>query len=468
MHGAFDTRLTFKTTFRFVNSAVLIFSYREYDYSNTGASLINAPGARCYGNMTLPALFIFCSRSFGYLITIRFTQQRSCEKKFSDDMAETKFVGAPFGSNCPRFSRGLETGSGERLGPGVYETDTGAFDDVSIARRASGPGWSRAYETSHMIALPYLLNKEEWERKLELKRGLGPGTYNPKDAECERNFSRGLLDTREPRFRESKISITPGPGTYGKNGVPHTLLEEKTRESVGRVGLLDCGGASGRNLPNLGSRLGPGTYKMTSSVDELIQKRVSTRGPYDVFSADRGKPIKTGHLAHKMSGLGPGQYNLKSFIDEKSTKDQKYKGGFGKAAQYPVPPIDRIIVSNLSLNPRTPSEPGPGHYDAADPNSKRCSYTVSAPPFLSSSERMDRMAIKFFTGNYNPVGAGRYDVEKFETKDVHGCQTAFRSKTTRPSGMRLRVLQERLRPQNLLPQDRMLLVPSDEPKSCRV
>jgi len=383
-------------------------------------------------------------------------------------MAETKFVGAPFGSNCPRFSRSLEGGAGERLGPGAYQTDVGAFDDVSVARRASGPGWARAYETSHMIALPYLLNKEEWERKLELKRGLGPGAYNAKDVVCERSFSRGLLDTREPRFRESKLSITPGPGTYGKDGVPHALLEGKSRESVGTVGILDYGGPSGRNLPNLGSRLGPGTYKMTSSVDEVIQKKVSKRGPYDVFSADRSKPIKTGHLAQKTSGLGPGQYNLKSFIDESFSQDQKYKGGFGKAAQYPVPPIDRIIVSNLSLNPRTPSEPGPGHYDAMDPNVKCRSSAVSAPAFLSSSDRMDRMAIKFFTGNFNPVGAGRYDVQKFETKDVHGCQSSFKSKTTRPDGMRLRVLQERLRPQNLLPQDRMMLVSPDEPKSCRV
>jgi len=383
-------------------------------------------------------------------------------------MAETKFVGAPFGSNCSRFSHSLQTGSGDRLGPGSYETDVGAFDKVSVERRASGPGWARAYEMSHMIALPYLLNKEEWERKLELKRGLGPGAYNPKDVLCGNNYIRGVLDTREPRFRENKASIAPGPGTYGKNGVPHTLLEEKARESVGRVGLLDCGGPSGRNMPSLGSRLGPGTYKVSSSIDELVQKKIGTRGPYDVFSADRGKPIRTGHLAEqKTYNLGPGQYSIKSSTEEMSSQDQKYKGEFGRGAQYPNPPIERIIVSTLSLNPRVPLEPGPGHYDAADPNFKRQSHAVSAPAFLSSSDRMDKMAIKFFTGNFNPVGAGRYDVEKFVSKDVHGCQSSFKSKTGKPTGMRLRMIQERLKPQNLLPQDRMMLVMPDEPKSCR-
>ena len=385
-------------------------------------------------------------------------------------MAETKFVDAPFGSNCIRFAPGRysQVGAGERVGPGSYETDVGVFDSVAVAKRASGPGWARAYETSHMIALPYLLNKEEWERKLELKRGLGPGAYNAKDVVCEKDFTRGILDMRESRFRDNKLSIAPGPGAYGKNGVPHSLLEEKSREPVGRVGLLDCGGPSGRNMPTLGSRLGPGTYKLFGSVDEILQKRVSTRGPYDVFSDDRGKPIKTGHFAQQKSyNLGPGQYNLKSSTDEMYSQDPEHKGRFGKAAQYPEPPTERIIVSTLSLKPRARMEPGPGHYDAVDPTLKRQSYAVSAPAFLSSSERMNKMAYKFFTGNFNPVGAGRYDVQKFEKKDEHGCQSAFKSKTGRASGKRLLLLQDRLRPQNLLPRDRMSLVAPDEPKLCR-
>jgi len=383
-------------------------------------------------------------------------------------MAETKFPGAPFGSNCPRFSHGYHSGSGERLGPGSYETDVGAFDSKSIAKRASGPGWARAYEMSHMIALPYLLNKEEWERKLDQKRGLGPGTYNAKDVQYDKNYVRGILDAREPRFRDDKTSIAPGPGTYGKNGVPHTVMEEKSREAVGRVGLLDCGGPYGRPLPNLGCRLGPGTYKLTGCVDELIQKKVSLRGPYDVFSADRSEPIRTGHLAKQKSyNIGPGHYSLKSSVDEMSSLDQKHKGGFGKGPQYPKPPIERIIVSSLNLNPRVASEPGPGHYEPVDPSFKRQSCAVSAPAFLSSSERMDQRAIKLFTGNFNPVGAGRYDVEKFVKQDVHGSESAFKSKTTRPSGMRYRVLQERLRPQNVLAEDQMILVLPDEPKPCR-
>ena len=46
-----------------------------------------------------------------------------------------------------------------------------------------------------------------------------------------------------------------------------------------------------------GSHLGPGNYNFTSFTDEIIGKVTSLRGPYDLFSVDRNKPMKTGHLA---------------------------------------------------------------------------------------------------------------------------------------------------------------------------
>lgn len=46
-----------------------------------------------------------------------------------------------------------------------------------------------------------------------------------------------------------------------------------------------------------GSKLGPGTYNFKSFADETTNKVTSTRGPYDLFSGDRNKPITVGHLA---------------------------------------------------------------------------------------------------------------------------------------------------------------------------
>lgn len=59
-----------------------------------------------------------------------------------------------------------------------------------------------------------------------------------------------------------------------------------------------------------GSRLGPGTYKFKSFTEDMENKVTSLRGPYDLFSGDRNKPIKTGHLAAAVSLLHSYMYCL--------------------------------------------------------------------------------------------------------------------------------------------------------------
>ena len=41
-----------------------------------------------------------------------------------------------------------------------------------------------------------------------------------------------------------------------------------------------------------GCHLGPGSYKHTSSIDELLAHSVSKRGPYDLFTGERDKAVK--------------------------------------------------------------------------------------------------------------------------------------------------------------------------------
>ena len=45
-----------------------------------------------------------------------------------------------------------------------------------------------------------------------------------------------------------------------------------------------------------GCSLGPGNYQLKSSLDELLTKTVSKRGPYDVYTGERHKPITIGHM----------------------------------------------------------------------------------------------------------------------------------------------------------------------------
>lgn len=43
----------------------------------------------------------------------------------------------------------------------------------------------------------------------------------------------------------------PGPGTYGKGGIPSAVIEEKVRKSVSNVGMLDSGKSYKRQLPEV-------------------------------------------------------------------------------------------------------------------------------------------------------------------------------------------------------------------------
>ena len=43
--------------------------------------------------------------------------------------------------------------------------------------------------------------------------------------------------------------VTPGPGTYGKGGIPHATYEEAEHQKFGTKGLLENGGDGSRLLP---------------------------------------------------------------------------------------------------------------------------------------------------------------------------------------------------------------------------
>ncbi|KAK2157495.1 hypothetical protein LSH36_190g03014 [Paralvinella palmiformis] len=416
-------------------------------------------------------------------------------------MAEKKYTGAPFGTQTARFDvsgvhpknkvpgtftetpycRQATSAVSTLLGPGKYEVEYGGFSNKAVMERASGPGWARAYEVSRIAAMPHLLHKEQWEFKRLLKRKLGPGSYDIKDflqaSDEKPRSTRGIIQTKDTRFKENKVlrskhslglctfqNEIPGPGTYGKGGVPHAGIEEKARKSASTVGLLDAGAGS-RSLPSVGSHLGPGNYNFASFTEQMSKKVTSLRGPYDLYSGDRNKPIRTGHYAAPSnSNLGPGQYELKSFVDDLETEHKKRTGRFGKVEQYPGMPSERIYAYSLSQNPRRPTEPGPGVYDSKDPNVKPPSQAKKSPGFLSSAMRSDKMATKFFTGNFNPVGPGRYDIQKWdESQHRNGHNSVFKSKTTKLDAKRAKFLQERVREKDVPVSERVFIVEPDIP-----
>ncbi|XP_076440933.1 ciliary microtubule-associated protein 2-like isoform X2 [Babylonia areolata] len=394
--------------------------------------------------------------------------------------APKKYKGAPFGVQTARFDvsgvhpknkmpgtfteipydKKSTDEQTRKLGPGMYHVDQGGFHPKAVDERASGPGWSRQYEVERMAALPHLLHKDQWQERQMLKRKLGPGSYNIKDfvqvMGDKPRSTRGICDGRAARFGRENANPTPGPGTYGKGGVPHSLIEEKAQRSASTKGMLDAHSGS-RSQPSVGCHLGPGTYNFRSSSEEMINKMTSVRGPYDLFSGDRNKPISDGHFAApKLANLGPGQYDIKSSLDEWNGEHKQRKGKFGTVAQYPRPPTERIYNSVLSQCPRDQDFPGPGTHD---PQQLSKPHNHKQPGFLSSAERVDRRAQRFFTGNFNPVGAGRYDIQKFEeAQHRNGHQSDFKSKTGKPSYAFEKFLKERVRGKDVPVAERSYLV----------
>ena len=131
------------------------------------------------------------------------------------------------------------------------------------------------------------------------------------------------------------LSKVPGPGSYGEGGVPWAAAESNAQLSQGTVGLLERGGREIRRAITVGSDLAPGQYSHTAPLDQLLYKRTSTRGPYDLYSGERYQVPKTQVSVNTHTHteccrdlipifqiqnrhLGPGRYNLRPFTADLS------------------------------------------------------------------------------------------------------------------------------------------------------
>jgi len=398
-------------------------------------------------------------------------------------MAEKKYRGAPFGVQTARFDvssahpdrklpgsfvqapyhkQTLDDYERSR-GPGKYRANTGDFTAEPVATRARGPGWQRALEMELFAQTPHLLYKEDWEKKQLQKRSLGPGTYTLPDSfsasERRPTSTRGILATRDTRFKGDNRNLPP-PGSYGEGGIPQSAIEEKAKISPGNIGLLDNSGRV-KGKPE-GSGLAPGTYATpNSSIDLLLDKVVSLRGPYDSFSADRAAPISTGHrAASKSAYTGDGKAYTDHFMDKFSNNHRKKHGKFGKISQYPGHPTERIVLSDPVLCYKDPNAPGPGYHNPTKiEEAPTGSHIQNAPPFLTSATRENKKTTQWFNRNFNAVGVGRYDVTKYgDAQHKNGCGSSFMSKSQKPDEQTYKLLCQRVRPRNVRLDTKRFLV----------
>ncbi|XP_038609015.1 lymphocyte expansion molecule [Tachyglossus aculeatus] len=294
-------------------------------------------------------------------------------------------------SRTPKDPR-AGTGTGARTGAGT------------------GSGWFQEQEASRLTRLPHFHFKEALARNRLLAERLGPSSYQLKDflelRQQRPGSTRGLLDSREPRFRAFVGNDYPGPGSYGKGGNPYAELEEKARCSPPTRGIMSSKTGSSRSALLLGSGLGPGTYSFQSSIDTLLSRTVSTRGPYDLFSGERSKPISYGHFAipkSKPMELGPAP--IPNLVAELSAGPRAKYGVFRTTSRSPRRPPERMFWAAAGQGSCLPESIGPSSYNPQPMGKKEFSIPTA---FCSSSKRVERHYHQLFMGNTNPVGVGRY------------------------------------------------------------
>ncbi|XP_072199952.1 ciliary microtubule-associated protein 2 [Excalfactoria chinensis] len=309
---------------------------------------------------------------------------------------------------------------------------------------APASGWATAGACSRAIQLPHFQFKVMLKKRKYLQERLGPGAYNIRDflQETQPSSLRGICDTREQRFRERWRDCFPGPGTYGPQGNPYTLLDERDKRSFCTRGLMDSRTEKCVFPTATGSGLGPGTYSPWSSTKEPL-RRAGRRVTCQVFSGERGKPAGSWWQDEEQEeDTKTHASTAKGFLDELMSNENKKKGCFSTMPRNPGCPTERIFWATLSQCPRDAYEVGPGSYD---PKPVERSADFNQPPFWSSAKRFDRKYERLFMGNevtmgkqhvtfpfQNPVGVGRYNVtrsEKYPRKIRY--QSLYQSDTQR-------------------------------------
>ncbi|XP_042525626.1 lymphocyte expansion molecule [Dipodomys spectabilis] len=300
------------------------------------------------------------------------------------------------------------------IGPGAYNCTETCFSKKKLKKEV-GTGWARALEATRLTQLPHFQYEAIMKERHKKEMKLGPGCYNFKDfleeLQQKPGSTRGLLSSGEIRFRGLIGNFYPGPGNYGEKGNPYTRLEENAWNRSHSEGLMCRMSHKPPSSSDEGSGLGPGTYTIKDGIELFLEKATTARGPYDIFSGDRSKPLPYGHYSvQKKKPKEPSDF--KSFLEELNSCCHKKHGVFSKMPRFPKTPTERIYWTTVSQCPRNPATSGPGFFVPRGTTSKH----VNSPPFLLTSKRSK--ASMMVLGSWNPVAVGRYlNTTLMESKD---------------------------------------------------
>ncbi|XP_048100810.1 lymphocyte expansion molecule-like isoform X5 [Alosa alosa] len=275
------------------------------------------------------------------------------------------------------------------------------------------------------------------------------------------------------RFTDDLVSSL-GPGKYEVDAgdLSRCAVQSGTAGQVWRKQL-------GANMPHILHRrvwtiqcqldcgLYPGTYKMKSFTELILQHHVGKKGPYEIFTGRRDKPINSGYFAApRTATVNPGQFFLPPMFGD-GLKKQRQHGKFGQMERFPTVPSERIYHSTLAQRPEPANQPGPGSSDYMIAPLSRVENS-NPPPFFSPTRRFGPMLGKPMQGNSCIVGPGRYNICQKVSKNHKKGSTAFKSQTKRYLDNIDQDIfgQEKLRPFNIPAEQRPYHRHPDEAVTC--
>eukprot|EP00730_Choanoeca_flexa_P016967 TRINITY_DN8107_c0_g1_i4.p1 TRINITY_DN8107_c0_g1~~TRINITY_DN8107_c0_g1_i4.p1 ORF type:complete len:402 (+),score=32.25 TRINITY_DN8107_c0_g1_i4:224-1429(+) len=274
-------------------------------------------------------------------------------------------------------------------GPGCHEIplDLTAMAAAKTTSRQNKPYWSRESDHPHKARL----DSDSHRRALQLQKlreriSLGPGTYNikgisdPESTKVYMSISRsGPRMNPENRFVEG----LPGPGYYGS---PEGKLRnyQQAKKAASRKGMMEASGRQDTQLPVLSSNLPPGHYT-DAEAQPLLKTDVGKRGQFDTHTGPRFKPHKPWH------SLAPGQYGEPS-LAPLSTTARAQPPGFAHGKRL-ARDGGRLEISSLVHAPRSPDDPGPGHFHTEKQDLATMARRPSTAPDVSFNARHDRRTL---------------------------------------------------------------------------
>lgn len=271
-------------------------------------------------------------------------------------------------------------GKGESwISPRVYQT-------TAARRKMKGEAVGRARE----------ILRKTWSREAGAR---GPGYYIEDvsavafdDRKIDPSISRPGPRMKRPNRDHA---MTPGPGTYGKDGVPAARFDrtlDKSQPNYSSPTKLGIMSAEGRKEKVKRGKDGvaPGQYHTEAPV---VRSATGNKGPYELMTGERFILNKK-----KDASLGPGQYTIKSMAQKKEHLSFSKDG-----PRFPNVPGDQFTNASLAHYPRDTKQPNPGRYNpdrGGIGTGKRLS--TRAAPFDRSASRDDQRECyktKDFNGN---------------------------------------------------------------------